>query len=123
MSISTVALAIVLLCGPQAASSAQASTQVIVWDADFNVVSLIPERAVLKEIDEAWKGRTRTRPAAPPRWKYKLDFYGPKEASRWLYDPAGYAMRLTKAKSPIYAVPSPGTFNRLLGIPGDADRI
>jgi hypothetical protein len=50
------------------------------------------------------------------RPEYKIDIRREDRGGRWLYDPVGFVQVLSKRKTPVYRLPSPGAFNKLLGI-------
>ena len=111
-----VALTLLTALAPQAAFCGQPITQIVVWDSNFKLVTTISEKDSTKGLNELWKAKKVAKPASSPNWKYEIDVYASKEASRWLYDPKGFAMKSTKSKSPIYSIPSPERFNRLLEV-------
>jgi len=46
---------------------------------------------------------------------FKLDIDYRRTRDRWLYQTTGYVQVLSKAKTPVYKVPNPKAFNRLIG--------
>lgn len=52
---------------------------------------------------------------------YKISIYRHGLSVRWLYDPAGFAQVLSKAKKPVYRLQSVADLNALLAISWDAD--
>jgi hypothetical protein len=109
-------LLVVAIFGSHCICASQPIKQLIVWDKDFNAVSLISEKETLRDLNALWKGKKVVKPKSVPNWKYKIDFYSSTEASRWHYDPSGYAMKLTKTKTSIFVIPSPERFKSLLNV-------
>jgi len=98
--------------------------QVTVRGADFEVVKTISRDPDLARFREMWSRIIEVEPApensAARRFTYKLDIVFGTRSSRWPYDPAGFVKLLAiwpaVCIAPLYALPSVGEFNALLGI-------
>jgi hypothetical protein len=96
--------------------------EVTVRDANFQVVSVISSRAQLAQFDAQWSRKDKLKDAqaqfSSHAFTYKLDIASARGSERWLYDPSGKVVVLSKAVKPIYELGEPALFNTLLGIAG-----
>ena len=70
--------------------------------------------------DRLWSNRTvETESALRPF--YKVSIYRNGRPVRWLYDPAGLAQVLSKAKKPVYRLQSVEDLNALMAISSHAN--
>src|ERR1700683_3447813 len=98
-----------------------ATTTVTVLDSEFREVRTITSAQELALFDRLWSDRAvQTETTLRPL--YKISIYRNGLAVRWLYDPAGLAQVLSKAKKPVYRLRSVDDLNVLLAISSHADR-
>lgn len=81
----------------------------------FEIVKVINDKASLQLFERIWKTKRKVKSSVAPQWLYKIDIEGKGHGDRWLYDPGGYVQVLSKAKVPIYEIPTPDPFNQLIG--------
>ena len=77
-------------------------TQVKVLDPEFKTVCVITNTAALGELSKIWHDRIVVDPSSVHQFTYKVDVSTGETGVRWLYDPAGYASVLSKARMPVY---------------------
>jgi hypothetical protein len=78
-------------------------------------VRTITSARELELFDKLWSERAaETESALRPF--YKISIYRHGRSVRWLYDPAGLAQVLSKAKKPVYRLQSVDALNALLAI-------
>lgn len=93
--------------------------QVVVRDlrhADAPVIRTIDSAEELKAFHTIWSNRENLPPETAVQVQYKFELLSGGQGDAWLYDPAGLARVLSKARTPVYRLPSPEAFNGLLGI-------
>jgi hypothetical protein len=96
------------------------TTTVTVRDAEFRELRTITSARELALFDKLWSDRMlETENALRPL--YKVSIYRHGLSVRWLYDPAGLAQVLSKAKKPVYRLRSVADLNVLLAISSHAD--
>jgi hypothetical protein len=98
------------------AQSPQSTNQIILWDKHFKAQTVVTEKEYLSEITTIWKSKKPVKPTVQPTFDYKIDFYQSKSASRWVYDPGGYATLYGKNQSQVFVIASAQRLNQLLGI-------
>jgi hypothetical protein len=92
--------------------------QVIVWDmrhADAPMIRTINSAEELKTFLAIWSNREKLPPETSMQVRYRLALLSGGQGDSWLYDPAGLTRVLSKARTPVYRLPSPELFNRLIG--------
>jgi hypothetical protein len=92
--------------------------QVIVRDvrnADSSIVRTIVSAEELESFRALWSTRKKLPPDTPMHVQYKFTILSGGRSDSWLYDPSGLTQVLTKARTPVYRLPSPEAFNRLIG--------
>lgn len=87
-----------------------------VLDDQFRLVRKLTSTDDLAAFRDLWSGRVKYKGAAVMRPRYKIDVREDHKGARWLYDPDGFVQVLSKAETPVYQLPSPAAFNKLLGI-------
>jgi hypothetical protein len=96
-------------------ATAAGTTTVTVLDTGFREVRTITSARELALFDKLWSDRAaETESALRPF--YKISIYRNGRSVRWLYDPAGLAQVLSKAKKPVYRMQSVDDLNALLAI-------
>jgi hypothetical protein len=96
--------------------------KVSVRDHNFQSVKTITSDPDLTAFREMWSTLIEAEPGlcepGAGQGHYKLDIQWAKHSSRWLYDPAGFVKVLALWRAiwvaPLYKMPTPGEFNRLL---------
>jgi hypothetical protein len=96
------------------------TTTVTVRDAEFHELRTITSARELALFDKLWSDRVVETESAL-RALYKVSIYRHGLSVRWLYDPAGLAQVLSKAKKPVYRLRSVADLNALLAISSHAD--
>jgi hypothetical protein len=96
-------------------ATAAGTTTVTVRDAGFREVRTITSARELALFDRLWSDRTEETESAL-RPLYKVSIFRNGRSVRWLYDPAGLAQVLSKAKKPLYRLQSAEDLNALLAI-------
>ncbi len=105
-------------------------TAIRVLNEDFETVVKVEDPAVLAEFSELWgekEKRRREELLVEPAFQYKLDIRRQdqdqdkdqepdqdQESLRWLYDPAGYAVPLSKMRGDVFWIPGVRRMNRVL---------
>jgi hypothetical protein len=89
------------------------STGITILDDKFQVVHVLNGRKAVMSFKAHWTNKRKV-PASSVtlHWLYKIDL---PDASRWLYDPAGYTQLVSK-KPTLYRIQSVSRFNKLIGI-------
>lgn len=82
----------------------QAPASVRVFDADFELVSVIDEPGDLEEFQSLWEDRTVADSSVEPGFSLKVDIVTDTSSTRWLYDPEGYARVLSKRETPLFSL-------------------
>lgn len=100
-------------------ATAAGTTTVAVLDAEFREVRTITSAHELELFDRLWSDRT-VETERKLRPFYKVSIYRNGRSVRWLYDPAGLAQVLSKAKKPVYRLQSVEDLNALLAISSSA---
>jgi len=90
-------------------------TGVSVRDDEFQVVKVLAP-AELAEFQRQWEEMVTVEVALPDAGgrHFKLDIDHRIAGGRWLYQTTGYVQLLSKAETPVYKVPNPVAFNRLI---------
>jgi hypothetical protein len=101
-------------------ATAAGTTTVTVLDAGFREVRTITSARELELFDKLWSDRTMETESAL-RSFYKISIYRNGRSVRWLYDPAGLAQVLSKAKKPVYRLQWADELNALLAISSHAN--
>ena len=91
-------------------------TEVVVRDAEFQVVRKLTSVEELAAFQKIWSTRAKDKDAIVSEPHFKLDVRYGNRGARWLYDPRGFVQMLTIWKAPVYRLSSPEEFNTLLGI-------
>jgi hypothetical protein len=68
----------------------------------------------LRKIERIWNSREEIKSDLSPSFKLKIDIATKKRSTRWLYDPNGYCVVLTKAKVPIYRIKKYKELNQMI---------
>ena len=96
-------------------ATAAGTTTVVVLDSEFREVRTVTAAHELALFDRLWSQRAvETENTLRPI--YKISIYRNGRSVRWLYDPAGLAQVLSKAKKPVYRLQSVDDLNALLAI-------
>ena len=91
------------------------TTTVVVLDSEFRELRTITAAHELALFDRLWSDRAEETESAL-RPLYKVSIFRNGRSVRWLYDPAGLARVLSKAKKPVYRLRSVADLNALLAI-------
>jgi hypothetical protein len=102
-----------LLPGP---ALAQDISKVSVRDRNFELVKTLSSAGDLAAFDALWSAKTVREPASRSGFIYKIAVERGGRSVSWLYDPAGFVQVLSVSRTPVYEVPTPHAFNRLLAI-------
>ena len=92
--------------------------QVIVTDMrhpDFPVIRTISSAEELKAFLAIWSNREKLPPKTSMQVRYRLSILSGGQGDSWLYDSAGLTRVLSKSRTPVYRLPSPELFNRIIG--------
>ena len=90
-------------------------TYVRVLDEKFKLITEFNNEAELKKIEQIWESRNKIKSNLSPTFKLKIDIYTENErGNRWLYDPNGYCMVLSKVKVPIYHIKKYKELNQMI---------
>jgi hypothetical protein len=100
---------------PAAVTRSGAST-----NRSIREVRTITSARELELFDKLWSDRTAETESAL-RLFYKISIYRNGRSVRWLYDPAGLAQVLSKAKKPVYRLQWADDLNALLAISSHAN--
>jgi hypothetical protein len=96
-------------------ATAAGTTTVTVREAEFREVRTITSVRELELFDRLWSQRiVETEGTLRPL--YKISIYRNGRPVTWLYDPAGLAQVLSKAKKPVYRLHSVPDLNALLAV-------
>ena len=87
-------------------------TKITVRDANFEIVKTLEFSSEIKSFSEIWSSKIKIG-ATEYSWTHKLDFL---PGGRWLYNCSGRTAFLSKTLIPMYKIPDPSEFNKLLGI-------
>jgi hypothetical protein len=102
-------------------ATATETTTVVVLDPEFREVRTITAARELALFDRLWADRAEETEGAL-RPLYKVSIFRNGRLVRWLYDPAGLARVLSKAKKPVYRLQSAEDLNTLLAISAHANQ-
>lgn len=106
------------LCSVVACTNPKAPTgthSVRILNAKFLTHANLTQERDTAAFDRHWTAKRSVAAPVNPRWIYKLDVRRPGGASsRWLYDPSGYVVLLTKARTPVYQIDDVRSFNALI---------
>jgi len=97
------------------------TTTVVVLDSEFRELRTITAAHELALFDRLWSDRAEETEGAL-RPLCKVSIYRNGRSVRWLYDPAGLAQVLSKAKTPVYRLQSVDDLNALLAISSHANQ-
>ena len=91
------------------------TAEVRVLDNKFRVIKTVKDPGELKRLTDLWESRREAPRGTRAKFSHKFDIVSEEGMSaRWLYDKSGYALRLTKMKTPLYEITDREEFNRLL---------
>jgi hypothetical protein len=102
-------------------ATAAGTTTVTVRDAEFRELRTITSARELALFDKLWSARAEDTESTL-RPLYKISIFRNGRSMRWLYDPAGLAQVLSKAKKPMYRLRSVDDLNALLAISSHANQ-
>jgi hypothetical protein len=80
----------------------------------FELLAEFNKDTELRKIERIWKSREEIKSDLKPVFKLKIDIATKKRSNRWLYDPNGYCMLLSKAKVPIYRIQKYKELNKMI---------
>ena len=93
--------------------------KVTVFDPNFAVVKTLASRVELTEFRSHWSQKKKldknSSVESRLQFTYKLDISASNKSARWLYQPDGQIVVLTKAKEPVFKIQEPEAFNKLIG--------
>lgn len=89
---------------------------VSIRDEKFDVVKEL-DPAELSVFQQQWSEKVITNPTLSEvgGLHFKLDIGCGDTSERWLYQTSGHIQKLSKQDSPVYKLPNPEAFNRLIG--------
>jgi hypothetical protein len=91
-------------------------SEVRVLDYEFRDIKVLSSPIELSEFKELWLKKSVHKPSMV-EWLYKLDISSKGSGGdRWLYHPDGWVQVLTKGPASLYKIPSPESFNKIIGI-------
>jgi hypothetical protein len=84
-------------------------------NTDSSIARTMTSAEELEAFRALWSSRKKLPPNTPLQVQYKFTILSGGRGDTWFYDPSGLAQVLTKARTPVYRLPSPEAFNRLIG--------
>jgi hypothetical protein len=102
-----------------ACSSPGPITAVTVRDSNFQIVKQL-STAELAEFEHRWNAKTKVSTSLKDAGgeHFKLDIASEGTGNRWLYHTTGYVqvLSISVLGTPVYQVPEPEAFNKLIGV-------
>ncbi len=89
-------------------------SKVRIWDRNFRLVRIINRPEDIEKLETVWTKKEEIKTNKTFNFTYKIDIVSNGRSTRWLYDPSGYVILLSKKKSPAYRIVEFNEFNKLV---------